>query len=376
MSEITPERSFSKRALRWLLRELSIGLPLMFGSAVLFSLIFHDPLSHVFAHVFCTGILLQTLIELGRYGLTHFFGNAHHDEVTSKIVWPGWKWMVPWIIFSCVVAYFIGRYLGYLVMGITPDAKNMYSSWRVLALILTVVLLIALGSAYVLYTRVKMAALQANTEALLRGAAESQLRLLESQLEPHMLFNTLANLRVLISLDPARAQQMLDRLISFFRATLEASRTGSHTLTAEFARIADYLELMKVRMGARLQSSMELAPELARLTVPALLLQPLVENAIKHGLEAKAAGGMILITATLDGAELVLTVRDTGVGLGANQHLNQHLNQVSPSRGFGLEQVRARLKTLYGDAASFTLSNTPESEGVMAMIRFPINPKT
>src|SRR2546428_7082195 len=129
-----------------------------------------------------------------------------------------------------------------------------------------------------------MAGMEPNEKAAKHSAAESKLKLLESKLEPHMLFNTLANLGVLIGTDPPRAQAMLDRLIAFLRATLEASRSGSHPLAAEFARIADYLELMQVRMGARLRSRLELPDDLAALPVPPLLLQPLVENAIQHGL--------------------------------------------------------------------------------------------
>src|SRR5690606_23871824 len=118
-----------------------------------------------------------------------------------------------------------------------------------------------------------------------RDAAEAKLKLLESQLEPHMLFNTLANLRVLIGLDPARAQAMLDQLIAFLRATLSASRAPMHPLSAEFARVADYLELMKIRMGERLVVELTLPDTLVGHPVPPLILQPLVENAIKHGLE-------------------------------------------------------------------------------------------
>ncbi len=148
-----------------------------------------------------------------------------------------------------------------------------------------------------------------------RQAAEHQLRLLQSQLEPHMLFNTLANLRVLIGIDPPRAQAMLDRLIAFLRATLAASRAGTHSLADEFARLDDYLALMAMRMGARLQPVLTLPPALAALPVPPLLLQPLVENSIRHGLEPKVEGGRIEVSAALEGGQLLLTVLDSGVGL-------------------------------------------------------------
>ncbi len=196
-----------------------------------------------------------------------------------------------------------------------------------------------------------------------RDAAEAKLKLLESQLEPHMLFNTLANLRVLIGLDPARAQAMLDQLIAFLRATLSASRTAMHPLAAEFARVADYLELMKVRMGERLVVELSLPAALATQPVPPLILQPLVENAIKHGLEPHVAGGQLSVEAAAESGHLVLRVRDTGAGLG--------LTDNAAGTRFGLQQVQERLHTLYGDAATLTLAPIAEG-GTLAVVRLPL----
>ena len=187
-------------------------------------------------------------------------------------------------------------------------------------------------------TREAMARTLAQAEAAQRQAAESQLKLLQSQLEPHMLFNTLANLRALISIDPPRALDMLDHLNAYLRATLAASRATLHPLQTEFDRLRDYLELMSVRMGPRLQYTLDLPPELARLPVPALLLQPLVENAIQHGLEPKVAGGRITVLARLNHEMLILEVSDTGVGFAPD----------NTPKGFGLTQVKERLATLYG----------------------------
>ncbi len=195
-----------------------------------------------------------------------------------------------------------------------------------------------------------------------RDAAEAKLRLLESQLEPHMLFNTLANLRVLIGLDPARAQAMLDQLIAFLRATLGASRATVHPLSAEFARVGDYLALMKLRMGERLAVELDLPAALATHGVPALILQPLVENAIKHGLEPHVAGGRLRVSAAAEGGQLVLQVHDTGAGFA-------HDPAAAGTR-FGLQQVRERLQTLYGDRASLTLEPA-HGGGTLARVRLP-----
>jgi sensor histidine kinase YesM len=181
-----------------------------------------------------------------------------------------------------------------------------------------------------------------------------------------MLFNTLANLRVLIGVDAARAQAMLDHLNAYLRATLSASRALQHPLADEFARLADYLALMAVRMGPRLQVRLDLPAELARLPVPPLLLQPLVENSIKHGLEPQVDGGRIDITARRVGQQLVLDVRDTGAGPGAAA------TGTDTSGGFGLVQVRERLATVYGSRASLTLQAAGDAEGgTLATLRLP-----
>ena len=187
-----------------------------------------------------------------------------------------------------------------------------------------------------------------------------------------MLFNTLANLRALIDADPPRAQDMLDHLIAFLRATLAASRVAAHPLADEFARIDDYLALMRVRMGERLRAGTVLPSGLASVGVPPLLLQPLVENAIKHGLEPQRGPGELRVSAAVDGTTLVLAVVDSGRGLEAAAAARARDPVESGSgSGFGLAQVRERLQTLHGDAAAFTLAPRAEG-GTLAEIRLPL----
>ncbi|MRD47820.1 sensor histidine kinase [Caenimonas koreensis DSM 17982] len=194
-----------------------------------------------------------------------------------------------------------------------------------------------------------------------RQADDARLKVLETQLEPHMLFNTLANLRALISVDPERAQTMLDHMIAYLRATLSASRSTTHPLQAEFDRLHDYLVLMSIRMGQRLAFTLALPPELAQLPVPALMLQPIVENSIKHGLEPKLEGGRIDVSARREGGELVLEVRDTGVGLQDNN---------GAPKGYGMSHVRERLGTMHGARATMDFAAAPEG-GTRTIIRIP-----
>ena len=123
------------------------------------------------------------------------------------------------------------------------------------------------------------------------------MQLLEAQVEPHFLYNTLAHVVSLIDAEPAVAKRMLDRLIVLLRATASSANRSS-TLGAQLDLLRAYLDLIAMRMGPRLAWSIDVAPELASLPVPPMLLQPIVENAIKHGLEPKIAGGRVDVTAT------------------------------------------------------------------------------
>lgn len=200
----------------------------------------------------------------------------------------------------------------------------------------------------------------ARAEAM-RLAAEVQLRLLQSQLEPHMLFNTLANLHSLIEVDAERSQLMVEHLIELMQRTLSASRKETVALRDEFALIEAYLKLMAIRMGPRLSFNLILPDSLAHVRLPAMLLQPLVENAIKHGLEPKIEGGTIEIKAVECGKWLQVSICDTGTGL--SESMNEEC--------YGITHVQERLRVLYGDEAIFSLQGMPAG-GVMSMIRMPL----
>jgi signal transduction histidine kinase len=264
-----------------------------------------------------------------------------------------------------------GIALGYLLGSWLADALCVYYGWYAsgdghtgrgsLRTSLLITALAGIAGSYYFYARSKSAYLVRKMSEARQHASEARLKLLQSQLEPHMLFNTLANLRVLIGTDPPRAQHMLDHLIAYLRATLGASLANMHPLQAEFDRLRDYLELMAIRMGPRLSYTLTLPPELAQHPVPSLLLQPLVENSIRHGLEPKVEGGHISVSARREGDLLVLQVLDTGVGLST-------VADTSP--GFGLAQVRERLLASYGAASAIELIAT-SAGGTSATATFP-----
>lgn len=178
-----------------------------------------------------------------------------------------------------------------------------------------------------------------------------------------MLFNTLANLRVLIGQDVAQAQTMLDQLIDFMRATLQASRQSHHSLQQEFAFLADYLGLMQIRMGQRLAFTFNVPSDLAQVQIPSLILQPLVENSIRHGLEPLVKGGRIHMSAYTAGAYLCLCVQDNGAGF---------VQTADHTTLFGLSQVRQRLQTLYSTAAELVI-DTPAQGGACVTVKIRRN---
>ena len=231
-------------------------------------------------------------------------------------------------------------------------------------------------------------AAQASTKAEIvsHELTETQLRLLRAQIEPHMLFNTLSNLRALIAQDPPSAQKMLDRLIDFFRASLDASRSEWTSLQREFDLASDYLNLIRIRLGSRLQFELDLPPDLANIRIPSMLIQPLVENAVKHGIEPALDGGKIRVQAREIGNQLEIRVEDDGVGIAAGGHapigeafVSKPLsNKKSASdkpgaigSGFGNQHVRERLYNLYGEQAWFELgSKSPQ--GTLVRILIPV----
>lgn len=265
--------------------------------------------------------------------------------------------------------YVAGRIIASALFGL-PVVLPLSLSPAALLVVFTTVLA-SLVAVHLITQRDRLVAERLRAENANVRAASARLQLLQQQIEPHMLFNTLANLRVLIALDPPRAQAMLDRLIGYLRATLGASRATLHPLSAEFDRLGDYLALMALRMGPRLQVTLDLPGPLRDLPVPPLLLQPLVENSIRHGLEPKVAGGRIEVRAEQRGNRLLLTVRDTGVGLaesadrsavdGAPSGLTA--GAAGPHSQYGTQHVAARLATMYGDQARFTLAAAPGPDG-------------
>jgi sensor histidine kinase YesM len=185
-----------------------------------------------------------------------------------------------------------------------------------------------------------------------------------------MLFNTLSNLHALIETHPGRAQDMLAHLIDFLRATLGATRGGAFTLGDEMRLVRDYLALMQIRMGTRLQVDIAVPEAVLGQAWPPMLLQPLVENAIRHGLDPLPDGGKLQVRVSVDRHVLCVEVQDDGVGLPAAE-LAAKADGADSGSSFGLNNVRERLHTTFGDTASLSLK-AAQPRGTVVTLRIPL----
>ncbi len=272
-----------------------------------------------------------------------------------------------WMLALTVVS---GALAGIFISGFLLDhtlALIMIEQPRVLLIVLANVVLFGTVVTYYFESRRHIAATSAQLQAeQLRNAqsahqlAEVQLKLLQAQIEPHFLFNTLSNVLSLIDPAPAQAKAMLEHLTRYLRVGLQRTRNGTSTLAEEVDLLRAYLEIQTIRMGERLHYRIQDPGALAQVPIPPLLIQPLVENAVIHGLAPQISGGRIDIQFRRDADRISIVVADTGRGLNGDW-----------GGGVGLKNIRDRLAGLYGDQAQLTLrQNAPT--GVVATLSLPL----
>jgi len=194
-----------------------------------------------------------------------------------------------------------------------------------------------------------------------RRQVEAQLRLLQAQIEPHFLFNTLANVNSLIDPSPDQAKELLERLNDWLRIALFRTRSAQATLGDEIDILNNYLKILKIRFGASLRWQMTVSDALRTMPFPPMLLQPLVENAVVHGIEPKLGGGKITIRAREENHRLIVEVSDTGIGLNRSK---------AAGGGAGLANVRNRLEALYSGAGQLALEERAGG-GTTATLELP-----
>jgi hypothetical protein len=209
--------------------------------------------------------------------------------------------------------------------------------------------------------RAHMLKADADRNMLSKQAIEAELKLMQAQVEPHFLFNTLASVQFLTETDPPKANMMLGHLLAYLRAALPQLRSGSSTLGQEIDLAQAYLSIMQMRMGSRLAFVIDVPAELRPQHFPPMLLMSVVENAIKHGLEPRAEGGTIRLEARRRGERLAVAVVDNGSGL-----------RDKVSNGVGLTNLRERLQALFAAGARFTLEEL-SPHGARETIEIPFD---
>ena len=214
--------------------------------------------------------------------------------------------------------------------------------------------------------KVRTAVDAAEREAMERQLVQARLQVLQAQVEPHFLFNTLAAVDYLIETEPPRASRMQKALITYLRGALPQMRQESSTLGREIKLVGSYLELIKMRIEERLDVEIAIPDSLQSAEFPPMMLQSLVENAIKHGIEPKAEGGRVRVSAGVQGTQLWVEVGDTGVGLPDGDFLEGPTS----GTGLGLQNIRERLAMLYPGKARLML-RSDERTGTLVRITVP-----
>ncbi|MBX3627139.1 MAG: histidine kinase [Rhizobacter sp.] len=290
--------------------------------------------------------------------------------IFGLIEWPRltWWWERPprWLALGAVtllaipVGHTMGRLLAGALLGIPAGLTDALQPAMALVIFTTIVA--SLVAVHLITQRDDIESERLRAENADVRAASARLQLLQQQIEPHMLFNTLANAHALIDTEPARAQQMLEALSELLHASMQTGEQSLVTLQQEFTLVEQYLKLMAIRMGPRLRPSLVLPADLQGARLPPLSLQPLVENAVRHGLDARAEGGSITVTARREGAHVVIDVLDDGQGLSV-------ADPFAAGR-IGLANLRQRLAYAFGDDAGLTLADHAP-HGVRATVRIP-----
>ena len=300
----------------------------------------------------CIGFMIHGLFMFG----DRLFPRVHRATIALRF---GYYAIVP------IVGVFIGYALAGQILGITHFLGFVFTPRGALqvvflSLFISGVLLVIFGQRERVVRAEAAAALeQARVAAAERETTVARLKLLEAQVEPHFLYNTLAHVVSLVDADPSMAKRMIERLIDLLRATA-AAPSGHGTLAEQVGWLRGYLELIELRMGGRLQWRIDVPPDLLDLRVPPMVLQPVVENAVKHGLEPKVEGGRVDIVARRDADGVHLTVRDSGLGFPAMRPQG--------AASLGLSNLRARLTAWYGDAARLVIEDNAPAGACVSVV--------
>lgn len=341
---------------------------LLLALQLFFALAFSRNRRHSDAEPLQSIALVTMVIALG-WLISHYTRPFMHRWRWKEL---GWRALVPRIIGTAAVQSALWTLLGfaypYLLLGIslpsgTPIPALIVASWVNGIIVFTGWLCIYFF--YHLFERYNR--LQIEQLRLSAGMKEAELRALKSQVNPHFIFNALNSLRALIDEDPARARLAVTQLANLLRYSLQSAQAESVAFEDELRVVNDYLALEQVRHEERLRLKLDIAPETLGLAVPPLVLQTLVENAVKYGISPRPEGGEITIVARCEHGQLQLRVTNPG-------ELTAAAGAAGKSTGLGLKNAAERLRLFFGDRATLQIRTETALSVVIAEVHVPAHP--
>nr|WP_295083129.1 histidine kinase [uncultured Roseateles sp.] len=321
--------------------------------------------------VFGINLVISTCITLTFHAMWRSLELGLSDAMLARLDRGKSGWWSPLFFggFS-ILGCSLGMAIGLVFVGLLLK-RDMFGGFFGNAGTVGTFLLISLGITAVNWVFWKI---RGRNQALRLQATDAQLRLLQAQIEPHFLFNTLANVHGLMEVDAPRAKLMLEAFTDYLRASLGQIRHDEASLGEELDMVASYLTLLQIRMVERLRFRIEVPADLRAARLPPLLLQPLVENAVHHGLEPKVDGGEVVIRASQQQGQLLISVSDDGLGLEAPRRAASHRagrGGAGAGNGIALSNIRSRLQTRFGERATLTLQAQLPA-GTLAQISLPL----
>lgn len=290
-------------------------------------------------------------------GISLGFGLSGHSFISLNFaIFPN---RPPWInlVVGQVAGVLLGAYIAVLLLSQIPSLQDVSRVYLYLNLLLSGSVFGSI-TCYLLYNRSRVNVMEAELIETQqqrlqheKDLIESELRALQAQIEPHFLFNTLANIQALIDTDSVKAKEMLQKFTDLLRHSLTRSREGNTTLHQEIEIVEKYLAIQKQRLGDRLNYHIECPGHLQNLSFPPLLIQPIVENAVIHGIEPSMSGGNVEIKVSENDGVVSIIVSDNGRGL----------QETTQGSGIGMENTRNRLKAVFGEQAKMLVKENKPS---------------
>lgn len=332
---------------------------IIFNTAVtlfIFYLVLHKNDLEDFPDVFIISLLMFLCI--------HTFAKIAVNFVNEKPIRQHSVFITLCVLAGALTGSILACIFFYLSAG--QDAEHVVK--KVFFYSFVIGMIVELGFFYYFYSRKRLEDSEKRIQdekikrlTLEKETALTTMKLMQAQIEPHFLFNTLSNIVSLFDIEVGKAKKMLIDLNEYLRISLQRTRQEMITMEQELEVVRRYLDIFQVRMGKRLSYTIETKGDCSQIPFPPMILQPLVENAIKHGLEPKKDGGFIKIVCTLERDYLKIAVSDTGLGMDSDSDVT----------GVGLNNISSRLTTIYGDRAKLILeANKPA--GVIATVEVPL----